>query len=211
MEASSSTNTAMYAHSSSGYGAHGYSASGVGVRAESGSGTGLWGISQSPTAGVGVDGVADSAGGLGVRGRSTNGTGIYGVSSTGNAGWFDGRTVVNGILRATRVQITSDERFKRDIRPLAESLDTVSRLRGVSYAWRTDEFPERRFDSGRQIGLIAQEVEKVVPELVNTDDSGYKSVEYANMVGILVEAVKELKAQNESLRARVQALELQGR
>lgn len=201
MEASSRVNTAMYAHS----------LTGIGVRAESGTGTGLRGISQSPTAGIGVEGVSDSAGGYGVRGQSTSGTGVVGWTSTGNAGWFFGNVHVDGRLYATRVHITSDERFKQDIHTLTNPLDTVSRLRGVSYGWRTGEYPEQRFDSGRHIGLIAQEVEQVVPELVVTDDTGYKSVEYANMVGVLVEAVKELKAQNESLRARVQALEIQGR
>jgi hypothetical protein len=53
------------------------------------------------------------------------------------------------------------------------------------------------FTDGRQIGFIAQEVEKILPELVTTDANGYKSVAYANVVPVLVEAVKSLKTQND--------------
>lgn len=56
------------------------------------------------------------------------------------------------------------------------------------------------FSQKRQIGLIAQEVEEVFPELVHTDESGYKSVEYSKITAILIEAVKEQQAQIESLR-----------
>ena len=53
------------------------------------------------------------------------------------------------------------------------------------------------------MGLIAQNVEKVYPELVNTDDEGIKSVEYANLVAALIEAIKELKNENEALKAKL--------
>lgn len=62
---------------------------------------------------------------------------------------------------------------------------------------------------GTQIGVIAQEVETVFPELVHTDKEGYKSVSYSNLVAPLIEAVKELKQQNETLNNRVEALEKQ--
>ena len=68
-------------------------------------------------------------------------------------------------------------------------------------------FPQRNFPDTRQIGLIAQDVEKVLPELVHTDSDGYKSLSYDKLTAVLVEAVKELKAQNEKLQARVEALE----
>jgi len=75
--------------------------------------------------------------------------------------------------------------------------------------------PGEAFCRRKQIGLIAQEVEKVIPEVVSTDKAdGYKSVEYSNMVAVLVEAVKELKVQNEVLQgkngeltSRIEALE----
>lgn len=57
------------------------------------------------------------------------------------------------------------------------------------------------------MGFIAQEVERQVPDLVRTDAAGYKSVQYANVTAVLVEAVKELKKENEELKSRIENLE----
>ena len=78
-------------------------------------------------------------------------------------------------------------------------------LRGVSYDWRQD-LPGQHFTEQRQIGFIAQEVEKVLPELVNTDEKGYKSVAYANVVPVLVEAVKTLKQDNDGKQKQIDNL-----
>lgn len=94
----------------------------------------------------------------------------------------------------------SDERAKTGIRQIERALDRVSRLRGVSYAFKGES---RDTDAGR-LGLIAQEVQKVVPEAVA---SGERSgISYSTFVPLLVEAVKELKGEVESLRAEVKAL-----
>ena len=112
-----------------------------------------------------------------------------------------------GTLRAasatvsTTITACSDIRFKKNITPLANSLDKVLKLQGVNYFWKTKEFPDRYFNDKRQIGLIAQEVEKIFPELVLTDTDGYKSVDYSKLTPILVEAIKELKAENDLLKA----------
>ena len=107
-------------------------------------------------------------------------------------GEFDNRIVViNGSLTMSAVLTPSDIRYKKDVEPLTSSLDRVTRLKGVSYSWKTDEHPSRGFGKGKQIGLIAQDVEKVVPELVTTDDKGYKSISYDKLVPVLVEAIKE--------------------
>jgi hypothetical protein len=194
--------------SSSAYGMYGISSTNVGVVGTSSSDTGVWGISNSTTAGVGVDGLANSSGAIGVKGRSNSGTGVLGWTSTGRAGWFQGKVQVDGNLHATRLYITSDGRFKKNIEPLEDALEKTSLLQGVSYDWRTEEYPERRFDNRRQLGLIAQEVEKVVPEVVATSpDDGSKSIEYQNLVPLLIEAVKELKARNEELARRLETLE----
>ena len=95
----------------------------------------------------------------------------------------------------------SDIRFKKDISPLLHSLDNVLKLQGVNYFWKSKEFPDRYFNDKKQIGLIAQEVEKIYPELVLTDVDGYKSVDYSKLTPILVEAIKELKAENDQLKA----------
>ena len=89
----------------------------------------------------------------------------------------------------------SDERLKENIETIPDALEKVCQMRGVTFN-RTD------FDGEKQMGVIAQEVEKIIPEVVKEDDSEdkIKSVAYGNMVGILIEAVKELKAEIEELK-----------
>ena len=69
------------------------------------------------------------------------------------------------------------------------------------------EFKNHNFPGGKQVGFIAQEVEKVLPEVVSTDSEGYKSVSYDKFSAVLVEAVKELKKENDELKARLLKLE----
>jgi hypothetical protein len=103
-------------------------------------------------------------------------------------GEFDNRIVkINGALF-----MTSDERLKQSIEPLQASLDKVMRLKGVSYEWKTAANERRGPRNSREIGLIAQEVEAVIPELVHTDSQGYKALSYDKIVPVLIEAVKEL-------------------
>jgi hypothetical protein len=81
----------------------------------------------------------------------------------------------------------SDERLKKNIEPLKSSLDKVMHLKGVSYEWKAEAI----LGKGRDIGLIAQDVEAIIPELVYTDSKGYKSLSYDKIVPVLVEAIKE--------------------
>ena len=87
----------------------------------------------------------------------------------------------------------SDERFKKNIKPLKNSLGNVLKLDGVTYDWRINEFPNEKFPNVKQNGLIAQDVEKVFPNLVETRGDGYKQVDYVMLVPSLIEAIKELK------------------
>lgn len=116
---------------------------------------------------------------------------------------------VIGNIISYNIVLTSDQRWKKDITTLDNSLDKIAALRGVSYEWKRDEFPDKDFSEGTQIGVIAQEIETVFPELVSEDNEGYKSVSYSNLVAPLIEAVKELKQQNETLNKSVEALEKQ--
>jgi hypothetical protein len=100
----------------------------------------------------------------------------------------------------------SDARYKQNILPFENALDTILNLRGVTYEWDRSTFPGGNLAEGRQIGFIAQEVEKVLPELVSTDSKGYKSVAYTNVVPVLVEAVKSLKQENDRLKRDLDAL-----
>jgi len=103
-------------------------------------------------------------------------------------------------VASNSVVLTSDLRFKKNIAPITSALDTIEKLRGVTFDWRIGEFTNRNFPEGKQVGFIAQEVEKVLPELVTTDKEGYKWVEYANITAVLVEAVKEQQRQMEILK-----------
>lgn len=96
------------------------------------------------------------------------------------------------------IVIGSDSRLKTNIESIADPLDKVLALRGVTFEWNQD----LGLDDGTQIGLIAQEVESVLPELVVTGSDGYKSVAYANLVAVLVEAIGELEARVAELENR---------
>ena len=105
---------------------------------------------------------------------------------------------VSGSITATSFLYSSDENKKKDIQTLSNPLETIQNLRGVSFRWQEND--------EKSIGFIAQEVEKVLPSLVSGED-GEKSVAYGNLTAVLVEAVKELSAQNKALQERVEALE----
>ena len=127
---------------------------------------------------------------------------------------------VTGAFKTEKIYHSSDVRWKTNILPLDDVLTKVQQLRGVSYEWNRDEFPEHNFSAGTQIGLLAQEVEAVFPELVITDETGYKAVEYANLVAVLIEAIKEqqklidaqtseiakLQTQNSSMKAEIETV-----
>ena len=115
---------------------------------------------------------------------------------------------VDGNICATgSIGSCSDERYKKDVMPLEQALDTIAALRGVSYRWKTDEFPEREFTDEPQIGFLAQEVLAELPEVVAQDAEGYYSVDYGRLTPVLVEAIKELSVKNSALEARVASLE----
>ena len=90
----------------------------------------------------------------------------------------------------------SDERLKRDIETIPNALDKVCQMRGVTF--------ERIDDEGhKSMGVIAQEVEKIIPEVVrDKSEDKIKSVAYGNMVGLLIEAIKDLKAEVDELKNR---------
>ena len=101
---------------------------------------------------------------------------------------------------------TSDQRFKENIHTLNGSLQKITSIRGVSFTWKTndeinkikgiktDSVDNSRLQEGTQLGVIAQEVEKVLPELVYTDEGGFKSVDYIKLTPVLIEAMKEQQA-----------------
>lgn len=124
------------------------------------------------------------------------------------SGSYTGTFTVSGFIRATSnitAYYSSDIRLKENIVNIPNALEKVSSLNGVTYDW-TQEYMESQggedgfFVRKNDVGLIAQEVEKVLPEIVATNEEGYKAIKYERVVSLLVEAVKELKAELEEVR-----------
>jgi hypothetical protein len=113
---------------------------------------------------------------------------------------------VGGDIQCVALHETSDLRFKTNIRTLDNALEKVSMLRGVSFDWNREAGSVGATPGDHQIGLVAQEVERVIPELVSTPDNGYKSVDYTKLTAVLIEAVKELNNENKVLTKTIQDL-----
>jgi hypothetical protein len=95
------------------------------------------------------------------------------------------------------ISANSDQRLKNSIETITNALEKVDSMRGVTF--EMNDHP-----GIRKLGLIAQEVESVIPEVVKTanDEQGTKSVAYANIVGLLVQAIKELKIEVDDLKGQ---------
>jgi hypothetical protein len=127
--------------------------------------------------------------------------GLVGIKNSSPTYKLDVNGAVSGIsiYASHDIAAYSDKRVKKDIETIPNALDKVSKLRGVTFK-RTDEGSSDR----THMGVIAQEVQEVVPEVVTTRESdGHLSVAYANMVGLLIESVKDLKAEVESLKKQI--------
>ncbi|MEK7568907.1 MAG: tail fiber domain-containing protein [Patescibacteria group bacterium] len=104
-----------------------------------------------------------------------------------------------GSVTASSFLYSSDLNLKKNIVPLSGQLEKISQLQGVSFDWKKDD--------KHSLGLIAQEVEKVYPDLVSTDKTtGLKAVHYGNLVAPLIEAVKEQQKQIDALKAEIENL-----
>jgi hypothetical protein len=122
--------------------------------------------------------------------------GRMGIGKAPDAGF---KLDVEGDIRGTRVfaqgvELTSDARFKTNLQAITDALSIVRKLQGVSYDWNRAAFPDRGFSPRPQIGVIAQEVEKILPELVSTDAQGFKSVNYTGFIPVLIEGLKQQDA-----------------
>lgn len=120
------------------------------------------------------------------------------ASDAGSVRAFSGANVCTYTSGASW-SCSSDVRMKQDIQPLVGSLANIIKLQGVSYHWRDAR------KSGRvHVGLIAQEVEKVYPQVVGEND-GMKVLDYSGLIAPLIEAIKELKADNDDLATALKA------
>ncbi|MGM0579884.1 MAG: tail fiber domain-containing protein [Bacteroidota bacterium] len=155
----------------------------------------IYATGENNTAGdnirVGIEVIADSLGSSDGRlfVKNANSTDIITLEgSTGN-------------VSAVEFLTTSDKRYKKNITTLDNALGNTLKLRGTSYFWKDENKPQKR-----QIGVVAQEVEEIYPEFVHTNDEGFKSVNYAQMTAVLIEAIKELNVKVENLEKENETL-----
>lgn len=163
--------------------------------------------------------------------KQTAGTNNYGIVLDGNGAGSDvvfgsgkeiklyrdgssGVLAITGAINSNGTVVTSDLKFKKNITQIENSLDKIIKINGVSYDWKQEEYKDMNFDSRIHYGVIAQDIEKVIPELVTESNNGNKSVAYTELIPILIEAMKEQqktienqKKEMEELKVKVQRLE----
>jgi hypothetical protein len=214
------TSKAIFGNSTVGYGVVGNSNSGTGVSGVSSSGRGMLGNS---TTGNGVEGNTSSANGVQGSSGSTGGNGVYGfnTSTAGNGvlghtnlggiaiygdntdsavGWAG---LFNGDVSARSYTSTSDARLKKDVKDLNLSIDQLMRFRPVSYKWIKESDGK-----GEQLGLVAQEVQKILPGVVRADGAtGMLSINYTALIPIMIKAAQDQQKVVARLESKVTALE----
>ena len=194
--------------SASSYGVYGLSTNGVAIKGY-GYNRGVYGQATATTNGIGVTGYApqNGRGVYGIIAPPGPGTAVYGENTNTGAGAYAGYFWGNVYVTGTLTQGNSDSRLKKNIQPIAAALDQVLKLRGVTYEWKD---PDQHTGSGLHAGFIAQDVEKVFPHWVGTDDKGFKTLSTTELDGLVVESIRSLKTENDTLRKRVAALEARG-
>jgi hypothetical protein len=161
--------------------------------------------------GVSFDGTANiDLPGVNVAGNQ-NTTGIASTASTlvtGNSyqvnsfGVGTAPSSTAGEIRATNditAFYSSDERLKENILPIPNALEKVLHISGNTFDWKYG-FNEIHSHSGTDVGVIAQEIEKILPQVVTTRENGYKAVQYEKIIALLIEAVKDLKNEIDELK-----------
>ncbi len=138
---------------------------------------------------AGLANVAVARSNLGLGSMATKSAATYDATIAEKAA-LAGATFT-GVVTAPNFVSSSDARLKSDVETIADALGLVSSLRGVRFT----------MDGARQIGVVAQEIEAVLPEIVHQDTGGQLSVAYGNITGLLIEAIKELAAEVERLKA----------
>ena len=164
----------------------------------------IGGASYNPTAttlgnmygiGYGYSGQA----GINVSGVPANAWGMYAASS-GTARVFLNSD--NGIIYASDFSASSDQRLKTNITPLTDALDKIKQLNGVTFNWNELS----KYDqTTEQVGVLAQEVEKVLPQAVSKGEE-YMSVSYGKIVPLLIESIKEQQSEIDELKSLVKQL-----
>ena len=137
-----------------------------------------------------------------VSGSRFKTTGQYSGSSLSVTGDMTGSALlVNGAINATgdiTAFFSSDERLKDNVTPIGSAIDKINQIGGYEFDWNNSSE-----HSGHDVGVIAQEIEKVLPEVVVTRDNGYKAVRYEKIVALLIQAIKDQQSQIDDLKGRL--------
>jgi hypothetical protein len=141
---------------------------------------------------------AGSTGGVRIAANATSGIAyLQFTNNAQNAEWTNIAVTNGAAVFSGSVSANSDIKLKTNIKTISNALDKVSRLRGVEY--------DRIDYDNHEIGVIAQEIEEVIPEVV-IDNSGTKAVAYGNLVGLLIEAIKEQQNEINILKQEINEL-----
>jgi Chaperone of endosialidase len=213
----------VFGEATSGFGIFGKSTSSTGVLGQSTSGRGVDGMSANDHAVTGESSSSTHAAFLGTNyGNGTWGCVACGVSGAPYSGYFGGNVAAsslagsgdrfvyadsNGVLRpGAVVTSSSDARLKTAVVDLTDEIDVLAvleRLRGVKFNWDTSVEAARNRGNQREIGMIAQEVEAVLPELVTTGADGYETLDYARLSAYLIEVARAQQEEIASTRAQI--------
>jgi hypothetical protein len=142
-----------------------------------------------------------STGGVGLNGEANftfNGTTAY---INGALGVGTSTPTTTGLIRATNDVIAyygSDSRLKENVTPISNPLEKIQQIGGYEYDWIPMEGIHE--NEGHDIGVIAQEIESILPEIVTTRENGYKAVKYDRIVALLIECIKEQQKQIDELK-----------
>jgi hypothetical protein len=115
-----------------------------------------------------------------------------------------GTPTTDGLIRATNDVIAffgSDSRLKENVTPIVNPIEKISQIGGYTYDWIPMEGIHE--NEGHDVGVIAQEIEAILPEIVTTRDNGYKAVKYERLVALLIECVKEQQNQITNLENKI--------
>jgi hypothetical protein len=170
----------------------------------------LTGVSIDGNAATVTNGVL-TTGNQSIAGIKTFSNGTASTTNTTGSVVITGGLGVSGAINAgadVTAYATSDSRLKANIENIPDALAKVNQLNGVTYNWNELAHEVEHKDTNvREVGVLAQQVNDVLPEVINVRDNGYMAVRYEKMVPLLIEAIKELTEQNRQLAQRLSDLE----
>ena len=145
-------------------------------------------------------GTASPSAKLDVSGSILITTGSLGVGTTGSA--IVGRIDASNDVVAYS---TSDIRLKKNIQLIPNALDKIDKINGYTFNWKKDKkLTDIHGFAGHDVGVIAQEIEEILPEIVTIRDNGYKAVKYEKIIPLLIQCIKELKSEINELKSKTQ-------